>query len=101
MLFEALVKEMAEVVAEGKDRQQEFFFGGYPLALVEAQTAARRQIVNVGMINEGATPGVQDTQQAQRSSETPGIGGQVLQGLGTGIKEQVIAGFGMRTHPVT
>src|SRR5437016_2204611 len=52
MLLEGLVKEVAKVVAQGIDRQEESFFGWHPLALVQAQPAAGYQVMNVRMINE-------------------------------------------------
>src|ERR1043166_5231807 len=53
VFLEGLVKQMAEAVAQGKDRDEEFFFGGDPLALVRTQAAARDQVMEVRVINQG------------------------------------------------
>ena len=38
-------------------------------------------------------------QHTEGGPEAPGILGQILQGVGTGSQEQVVAGFRMRTNP--
>src|SRR6266498_2497075 len=44
VLFEGLIEEMAKVVAQGIDRQEEFFFGRDPLALFWTRGAAGHQV---------------------------------------------------------
>src|SRR5712692_3595117 len=96
MLLKGLVKEVAKMVAQGIDRQEEFSVGRQPLALIQAQSAAGRQVMNMGMINEGAAPGVEDTEQGEGAAEVFGIGRQILQGLSAGLKQKVIPGPGLR-----
>jgi hypothetical protein len=86
-LLEALAEEGASAIAEGFDRQEEPGAGSSPLALVQAQAAAGNQAMDVGMVFEGAGPGVEDGQQAQGGAEAPGVLGQVLEGLGAGAQE--------------
>ena len=89
-------QESAEVLAQRLVMEQEVVFGRDPGASIQAQAAAWNQIMNVGMKDQGARPGVEHAQHAQLRSQAFGIGRQVLQGLGAGGKEQVQADAQMR-----
>jgi hypothetical protein len=99
LLLQRLAEECASAVAEGLDGQEELGPGGLPMALVAAEAAAGNQAVDVRMICEGAGPGVEHGQQAESGAEALGVLGQVLQGLGTGAQEQVVAEAGVRADP--
>jgi len=59
---------------------------------VAADGAGRDQVVDVGMILELATPGVQDASKAgQIGTQPAGIASQLLEGLGRGLKQGFIA----------
>jgi hypothetical protein len=89
VLLQASFEEGATAIGQGAVVEQEVVFGGKPLAAVGTQAAAGHQVVNVGMEDEGAAPGVEHAQHAQLGAQAPGVGGQLLQGLGAGGKEQV------------
>ena len=99
LLLEGLAEERAAAITQGLDRQEEAGAAGDPLALVPAQAATGDQVVDVGMIFQRARPSVQHAQQAEGGAEAFGILRQVLQGLGTGGQEQIVAQAGMRANP--
>lgn len=98
-LLQGATEEGPAAVAEGFDRQEELGAGGSPLALVEAEAAAGHQAMDMGMIFEGAGPGMEHGQQPQGGAQALGILSQVLQSLRTGRQEQVITLAGMGTDP--
>ena len=71
--------------------KQEVIFDRDPGAAIPAQAPARNQVMDVGMKDQGARPGVEYSQHSQLRAQTLGIGGQILQGLGAGGKEEVQA----------
>ena len=99
LLLEGLAEERAAAITQGFDRQEEAGAAGDPLALVRAQAATGDQVMHVGMIFQRARPGVQHAQQAEGGAEAFGVLRQVLQGLGTGGQEQIVAEAGMRANP--
>jgi len=95
-LEQAGFEEGAAAIAQRLMVEEERFACRDPGASVQAETPARHQVMDVGMKDEGATPGVEDTQHAQLGSQPAGIGGQILQRLGAGGKEQVQGDLLMR-----
>lgn len=79
----------AAVIAQGGMVEEELFACRHPAASVGAQTAAGNEIMDVRMKEEGARPGVEHTQHPQLRTQPAGIGGQVLQRLRAGGKEQI------------
>ena len=69
---------------EGKrlDRHQESFPGWEPLTAIGSKSTCGHQIVHMGMIVQGASPGVQDPDHPDLAADTPGIQGEVWEGLG-------------------
>ena len=65
----AVAEEGAEVIGQGMDVDEELGAAGNPLALVEAQAAGGDQVVDVGMIDEGAAPGVEDAEHAEGGAQ--------------------------------
>ena len=99
MFFEqAGFEERAVVGAQRFDREQEPGLGRNPTAPVVAKSPAWNQIMDVRMKDKRARPGVEHAQHAQLSPQPAGIGGQVLQGLGAGGKEQVQGDLEMRAN---
>lgn len=94
-LEQPLLEECAEVSPQSFDRQEELVARGHPGATIGTQAAAGNQIVDVRMEDEGATPGMQYAQHPQLRAQSARIASQVLQGAGTGGKEQVEADPGM------
>ena len=91
LFLEGFPEERAAAVAQGFDRQEEAGAAGDPLALVQAQAATGDQIMHVGVIFEGARPSVEYPEQAESGAEAFGVLRQVLEGLGTGGQEQIVA----------
>lgn len=89
-------EEGAEVFTQRFVMEQEVFARWDPGASIQTQAAAGNEIMNVGMKDQAARPGVEHAQHAQLRAQTFGIGRQVLQGLGAGGKEQVQANAQMR-----
>ena len=90
---------MTKVVTQGMNGQEEFSFGADPLALVLAQSSAGDQIMNMGVIDQGAAPGVEDAEHGQGGTHPFWVVRQILQGLGAGLEQELVADLGMRAHP--
>ena len=95
LLEQLLFEEGARVGAQGFVVEEELVARGHPGASIPTQAAAGNQIVDVRMEDEGATPGMQYAQHPQLRAQSARIASQVLQGAGTGGKEQVEADPGM------
>ena len=91
-------EEGAKVSAQGLDGQEELWAGADPLSAVRTEAAAGNEVMDVGVKDEGARPGVEHAQHAQLGSEQAGIGGQVLQGLRSAGEEQVQTDLLMRAE---
>jgi hypothetical protein len=70
-------------IQDGKrlDRDQEGMPGWEPLTAIGRKPARGHQIVYMGIVVQGASPGVQDPDHADRSADKPWIQGEVLEGL--------------------
>lgn len=97
--FQGLTKEGAVMISQGMDVDEELGAAGNPLALIEAQAAGGDQVVHVGMVDEGAAPGVEDAEHAQGGTQALGVAGQILERLSRGGKEEVQAQLRVRAHP--
>jgi len=64
------------------DRHQEMIPGWEPLTAISSKPACGHQVVHMGMVVHGASPGVQDADQPDLSADKPWIPGEVLEGLG-------------------
>jgi hypothetical protein len=80
----------SEDPGEGLDWKQEMMVGREPGAVIEGQPTGRDEIVNVGMVGQVASPGVQDADQTELSPDKTGVLGQMLCRSRRGLKEQVI-----------
>ena len=96
VLEQPLLEERAQVGAQGFMVEQELVTCGHPTASVGTQAAARDEIMDVGMKDEGATPGVEHAQHPQLRPQPTGIAGQLLQRPGTGGKQQIQPHLRMR-----
>jgi len=94
-------EQIAEPVAQGEHRQQEVCPTGHPLASIRTEAAAGDEVVDVGVVDERASPGVKHAEHPERCSQPAGIAGQVLHRPGTGVEEQVVACLWMGTQPRT
>jgi len=100
LLEQPLFEERTDVGTQGFVVEEKLVARGHPTASIETQASPRNQIMDVGMKDEGATPGVEHAQHAQLRAQPAGIAGQILQGAGTGGKEQVQPNLGMRPEEV-
>jgi hypothetical protein len=75
---------------EGLDWEQEMMVGREPGAVIGGQATGGDEIVNVRMVAQVASPGVQDTDQTELSPDKTGVLGQMLCRSRRGLKEQVI-----------
>ena len=76
-----------EDAAEDADRQEEPRPAGDPSRGVGRDPAAGDDAVDVGVMLQVLPPGVEDGQEADLGPEVPGVGGDLLQGLGGGTEE--------------
>jgi hypothetical protein len=85
------VKEFgSEDPGEGFDGEQEVMVGREPGAVIGGQPTGRDEIVNVRMVGQVTSPGVQDTDQAELSADKTRVLGQMLCCNCRSTKEQVI-----------
>ena len=91
LLEQTSFEKSAEVLSQRLVMEQEIVFDRDPGASIQAQAAAWNEIMNVGMKDQGARPGMEHAQHSQLRAQAFGIGRQVLQGLDAGGKEQVQA----------
>ena len=99
LFLEFLGEEGAEAVGQGPEGQEELFAGADPSALIQGKAPAGNQVVNMGMEHQGAAPGVEHAEHSQLGSQSFGIAGQILEGLGAGGKEQIVTEVGMGANP--
>jgi hypothetical protein len=64
------------------DRHPEIFPGWEPLTALGSKSTCGHQVVPMGMLGHGASPGVQDPDHPELSADKPWIYGEVLEGLG-------------------
>ena len=95
-LEQSFFEDIAEALAQGLVMEKELVAGAYPAASVGAQSAGGDEVMDVGMEEEGAAPGVEDAQHTQLGAEAFGVGGEVLQGSRAGGKEEVQSDLEMR-----
>ena len=68
----------SEDPGESFDREQEAMVSWPPGAVIGCQPTGRDEIVNVRMVGQVASPGVQDADQAELSADKAGVLGQML-----------------------
>ena len=86
-----MVKEHpAEQAGQDPDRQEEAGLAGDPPAAVGRDPAARHEAMQVGVVQQGLTPGVQHAEEADLGAEVGRVGGDPAQGLGRGMEQDVV-----------
>jgi hypothetical protein len=78
--------------AEGLDRRQEVLAARLPVGPLAAQPAARHDAVHVNMLRQGLPPSMEYGGDPELRSEMLRVTGKLLQGLGRGLKQQVVEG---------
>jgi hypothetical protein len=80
----------AEDTAENPDRQQEARRCGNPSGAVEREATARNDAVNMGMMLEVLSPGMEHAEQADVSTEMLGVACDLEQCGGACTEEQIV-----------
>src|SRR5664279_3156920 len=80
----------AEDTAEHADRQKEGVPGGDPAGVIRRQTTGGQYAVDMGMKLQALIPAVEHAEEAYLGPKMPGIASDLQQGLGAGMKEQVV-----------
>ena len=80
---------------ESSDRREEAAARGDPGVAFKGETSARDDAVEMGVVGEGLTPGVQESEAAAASAEMGGIGGERTQGFPGAAKEQIVEASGV------
>ncbi len=75
LFFQLFSEEGAKMQGQGFFGQEEFGTTGNPLALVQTQSAARDQVMDMWVEDQGARPGMKNAQHAQVRAEAFGVGG--------------------------
>jgi hypothetical protein len=96
-LIESLLEVAKEFLAEqsGKDSngEKKSLSAGHPLAAVCGQSASGNDAVQVGMMEQGLSPGMQHGKEADGSSEMFRVGGDGTEGFRSRAEEDGIEYF--------
>jgi hypothetical protein len=76
--------------AQDTDREEELGRTGHPACSVQGQAAGGHHAVEVGMVVELLTPGMEQGEEADASPEVPGIGADLEEGLGGRLEEEAV-----------
>jgi hypothetical protein len=87
---ELLAELAAEDFAECPDRQEEAWRGIDPSGTIESQAAGRNDVVDMGMMLEVLSPGMEHTEESDVGSQVLGIASQFEHRRGAGSIEQVV-----------
>jgi len=99
LIFKFLGEHVAKAIPQRLVGQEEFSAGADPGAFIQRESARRNQVMNVGMKDERAGPGVEHAQHPQLRAQAFWVSRQILKSLRTGGKEYVVTDLGMRAHP--
>jgi hypothetical protein len=92
-----LAQSVAELGAkdegEGLDGKEKVLSGGQPSLTIRGKAASGDEVVNVGVVAEVASPGMEDADEADLPADEARVLGQVLEGGGRSAEEEVVEGF--------
>ncbi len=88
--LEAGHKLASKHAAEDLHRQKEGIAGLNPARVIGGQTARRNHAVDMGMMLQVLSPGVEHAEEANLSAEVLGIGSDFQQRRGAGMEEQAV-----------
>ena len=80
----------AEDAAEHADGEEEGTPGGDPACVIRSETAGRNDAVDMRMKLQALSPTVEHAEEADLGTEVSRIAGDLKQGLGAGMEEQVV-----------
>jgi len=78
---QAFEKQATEQTGENTHGKEELSAGGDPATSVRGKTSTRNETVQVGVMEQGLPPGVQDGNKADLGTHTLGVGSDAQQGL--------------------
>ena len=87
---ELVAKLVAEDTAESLDGQEEAWRGVDPSGAIESQATSRNNVVDMGMMPEVLSPGMEYAEESDVGSQVPGVASQFEHRRGTGAVEQVV-----------
>ena len=80
----------AEDTAEHLDGKKEGAARGDPAGVVRSETAGGKHAVDMRMMLQTLIPGMEHAEEADLRAQMPWIAGDLQQGLGAGVKQQVV-----------
>ena len=80
----------SEDTAEHADGQKEGAPGGDPAGVIRSEAAGGKYAVDMGMKLQALIPAMEHAEEADLGAKMPGIASDLKQGLGAGVKEQVV-----------
>jgi hypothetical protein len=80
----------AEDAAEDLQREKEGMPGMNPVGVAWIETAGRNDAVELRVQTQVLAPRMQDDEEADFSSEVPGVGGNFEHGLSAGAEEKIV-----------
>ena len=83
-------KLAAEDTAEHFDGKEEGSARGDPAGVIRSETAGGQHAVDMGMMLQSLVPGMEHAEEADLGAKVPGIAGDLQQGFGAGVKQQVV-----------
>src|SRR5229473_4814329 len=83
-------KLAAEDTTEHFDGKEEGSARGDPAGVVRSETAGGQHAVDMGMMLQSLVPGMEHAEETYLGSKVPGIAGDLQQGFGAGVKQQVV-----------
>ena len=90
-----MVKKLTpELSRQHLDREKEFLSGVYPLA-TRSQAPSRDNAVQVWMMHQILSPGMEHGREANLCAEISRVGGEFGQGFGGGLKQQRVDHVGV------
>src|SRR5215469_7827291 len=91
-LLQILQEQSTEQAGQHPHRQEEARAAGDPPGSIEGDSAARNDTMEVGMKNQGLSPTMEYSKEADFSSQMLGIGSNSGQSLGCGTSERLALG---------
>ena len=89
-VLELLQKQAAEQSRQHAYGQEEAGLARDPAGAVGREPAAGDDTMQMRVMQQGGSPGVQDGEEANLRAQMFGIGGDGAQGLGRGLEENVV-----------
>jgi hypothetical protein len=89
-LTHQIEKQAAKELGEGVDRHQVGGTGGPPLGSVGGDPPGGDETVHMGMIDKGASPGVEDAEHADEPPDIMGVCGERDERLGRSAEQNVV-----------